>query len=447
MRKSKMKTIQLRTDGKAVEVLKQFILFDSIILILMPVLIWGSGSTATPGSHGVLPAMFISGTVVLGVSALMTWLYSKYSPIKSLKIRKNLIQFTRLFLKSETDGMLFHSVKWQYALQGKKTIIDLYPNGLVNDTAKTGKELAQFIDEPLLKYEESDRKARYTFGVAPKRYDGMGLMGEGISGITGRYMPMISYEPIPIYDEVVWDFNSEALHILLIAPSGSGKSWLLTYLAGMALKRQHRVYMIDAKNSLLGRIFRHAGVQVATNIEEILELLTVLVDGMEERYAKYFASGQMGMGEGIELLGLEGHFLFFDEILSVLNSADKKERAEMERLLGQLALKGRAAGFSLVITAQKLNASDLPKAITEQCQTRIILGGLVSEETFHQATGVYKKDIATMYRGGVGQGYAVTPKSGGLTYIETPLLPRRLEDCTPLLRELRDRGTPYGTGH
>lgn len=114
-------------------------------------------------------------------------------------------------------------------------------------------------------------------------------------------------------------------------------------------------------------------------------------------------------------------------------------------MLEQLALKGRAAGFGLVLSAQKLNATDLPKAITEQCQTRIILGKVVSDETFHQSTGLYKKDLAHAYRGGVGKGYAVTPQSG-ISYIETPLMPHNSRDYISLLKELRDRGTPYGEG-
>lgn len=57
----------------------------------------------------------------------------------------------------------------------------------------------------------------------------------------------------------------------------------------------------------------------------------------------------------------------------------------MVRLLKILALKSRASGRGLLILAsQKLLASDLPRAITEQCQTRIILASdaSISEETF-----------------------------------------------------------------
>ena len=61
---------------------------------------------------------------------------------------------------------------------------------------------------------------------------------------------------------------------------------------------------------------------------------------------------------------------------------------------------------------------------------------------------MYKKDIGTVYRGGVGKGYAVTPKTDGLPYIETPLLSGKLTNCKGLLKNLKKRGTnPYGEGH
>lgn len=438
-----MKNLKIKTNGKAITALKQGGLLLSLMLILISAIASGSGLTAHPAIRRILQAMFISGTAFLTALVLSAWLLSRFSPVKWLKIRKKLILFTRMFLHSEEDGPFLHSVRWQYSEENGKITANLYPNGLEKDTADIGRRLSEYLGETLLKYEESDGMARYVFGPAPERFDGMEKMSEGLGEPTSCYVPMLSYEPIPIYEGVEWDFTNEALHILLIAPSGSGKTRLLTYLGGMILKRQHRLYVIDAKNSDFGMIFRHTGVPVATKKEEIIQLLTVLVKEMEERYSAFSTDSA---GADFQERGMQGHFLIFDEILSVLSSADKKDKAEIERLLGQIALKGRAAGFSIIITAQKLNATDLPKAITEQCQTRIILGGLVSEETFHQATGLYRKDTGTVYRGGVGKGYAVTPKTNGLTYIETPLLPRNLRDCLVLLKELRDRGTPYGEG-
>ena len=439
-----MKNLKLRTDGKVVTVLKQSLLFISLMFIFIPVIISGSGLNAPPAIRRILQAMLLSGSALLTVLALAVWLLSRFSPVKRLEIRKKLILFTRMFLHSKEDGLLLHSVRWQYGVENGKVTADLYPNGLEKDTADIGRKLSEYLGETLLKYQESENRARYIFGRAPRRYDGMEKMAEGISGPTGRYVPERSYDPIPIYEGVEWNFTSEALHILLIAPSGNGKSRFLTYLGGMVLKRQHRLYVIDAKNSDFGMAFRHAGVPVATNIKQIIQLLTELVQEMEKQYSLSSADGSDGADFPDN--GKQGHFLIFDEVLAVLVQADKKDKAEIERLLGLIALKGRSAGFSLILTAQKLNATDLPKSITEQCQTRIILGGVVSEDTFHQATGMYKKDTVTGYKGDVAQGYAVTPKTGGLAYTEIPLLEGKLRDYVPLLKELRDRGTPYGEG-
>lgn len=91
----------------------------------------------------------------------------------------------------------------------------------------------------------------------------------------------------------------------------------------------------------------------------------------------------------------------------------------MVRLLKQLALKGRMAGFIIVLASQRILATDLSKSITEQCQTRLaLMGANISEELYHVTLGGYKKDLTTGYHGGVGKGYVVTPKTG-LTYFST----------------------------
>ena len=59
-----------------------------------------------------------------------------------------------------------------------------------------------------------------------------------------------------------------------------------------------------------------------------------------------------------------------------------------------------------------------------------------------------KKDIGTIYRGGKGKGYAVTPNTNGLSFIKTPLLSGKLGNCRELLKNLKKRGTnPYGERH
>ena len=439
-----MRNLRIYTDGKAVTAFKQLLLLISGMFILIPAIAGGSGATLSPAIQRMLSAMFFLGITILITLILSVWMLSRFSPVEWLQIRKELILFTRMFLDSKEDGIFIHSVWWKYGVENEKITVKLYSRGMKVDTDDIGRQLSQNLWRPLLKYEEAEDGARYIFGELPERINAIEEMTEGITEPMGRYVPVLSYEPIPIYDGVTWDITREALHVLLIAPSGAGKTRLLTYLGGMALKRQHKLYVIDAKNSDFGMAFRYAGVPVATNIKAIIKMLTEFVQKMEKRYSILYPSDGSG-GLDFREKGLPGHILIFDEILSVLFYADKEEKAEIERLLGQIALLGRAAGFAIIVTAQKLNATNLCKAITEQCQTRIILGRLVSDETFHQVTGMSKKDIGTVYRGGRGQGYAVTPETGGLTCIKTPLLSGRLGDYSELLKGLRKRGTnPYG---
>lgn len=257
---------------------------------------------------------------------------------------------------------------------------------------------------------------------------------------------MISYKPIPLYDKVVWDLTTEGCHTLLLAPSGAGKSMLLSYLAGMVLKRGHNLLLIDAKKTAFGETYKSIGIPVASNVNEIIKMLTELVESMEDDYKNHFSTEKISLDTNFAKLKLPAHVLIFDEVLSALESGDKKQKVEMERLLKLLALKGRMAGYIIVLTSQRLLATDLPKAVTEQCQTRIIMGANVSEELFHIATGAYKKDIVTGYDGDVGKGYILTPKNGLTTFI-APFMNFSNIDFRNLMYELKKRGAIYGPSY
>jgi len=256
-----------------------------------------------------------------------------------------------------------------------------------------------------------------------------------------EYSP--DYKPIPIYDNVEWNLVGEAAHAMILAPSGAGKTLFLSYLAGMILKRKHKLFIVDAKKTAFGEVFRTAGAKVACTPDQIILLLTNFVEAMEQDYENYFAHDTIDLDTNYSSLGLPAHVLIFDEVLSALESGNRKQKLEMERLLKILTLKGRMAGYIVLITSQKLLASDLSKSITEQCQLRFIMGALVSDELFHITTGAYKKDLVTNYKGGIGKGYAMTPTLG-LTYFEVPEMNFDNLNFKQLMIDLKKRGTPYG---
>lgn len=177
----RMKTLKLRTDGAAVTAAKQLVLSIALLFAIFPavVLVW-SDSTVTPDMQKMLSNMSLASVCALTVFLLMLILLSRYSPVKSLALRKKLIIFTRLFTKTQNDGTMAHAIRWRYAIKGKKIVIDLYPNGLIRDTALIGRQLSQYMGENLLEYEETDDKARYVYGEYPPRYDGIELLREGV---------------------------------------------------------------------------------------------------------------------------------------------------------------------------------------------------------------------------------------------------------------------------
>lgn len=154
-----MRHLQIRTSGKTITLFKQVLVMISLLLMVIPAIVSGSGLIASPAVQRVLWTTFFCGLGLLATLALALWLLSRYSPVKPLKIRKKLILFTRMFLRSEEDGVLRHSVRWQYSVENGKIMVILYPNGLEKDTAEIGRKLSEYLWMPLLKYEESDGKA------------------------------------------------------------------------------------------------------------------------------------------------------------------------------------------------------------------------------------------------------------------------------------------------
>lgn len=164
-----MHTLNIRTDGKVVTVLKQALLLLSLMFVFIPAIVSGSGLTVPPAICRMLQGMFLSGLVLFIVPVSVYWLFSRFSPVKWLKTRNDLIRFTRMFLRSEEDGLLLHSVRWEYRVDNGNITIVLYPKGLEKDTADIGRRLSEYMGETLLKYEEGDGKASYILGGAPGR--------------------------------------------------------------------------------------------------------------------------------------------------------------------------------------------------------------------------------------------------------------------------------------
>ncbi|HFI0633131.1 TPA: cell division protein FtsK [Streptococcus suis] len=358
----------------------------------------------------------------------MRLLFSVYSPIWKYRFLSILELATERLdlIQLPSNKTQIKTVEWKFYKEADRIVIKLNPSGTIpsiQQVEEISRRLSEFLIQAtheewnLLESTINKNIVVLKYGENPIRYS----VSELFEITDDDYH--INHAPISLYGDICFDIASESCHQLLIAPSGAGKSIYLATLAGLLIKQGHSVSLIDAKQTSLGATFENLGIPVARNAEEIILLLEQMVFEMEDIYKRYFSFSSVDFSTTYKDFFLPAHYLIFDEVLAALESGTTAQQKEMVRLLKILALKSRASRRGLLILAsQKLLASDLPRAVTEQCQTRIIIGSdsSISEETFYSLMGREKNNLLVDYRGGVGKGYILTPKTNGIKYFETP---------------------------
>lgn len=414
-------TIEARKEKQSA-ILKK--LFKVLLLSLLITIL----SSMLPILSGVYKiSIIISSTLVaLFIGHIgMRLLFSVYSPIWKYRFLSILELATERLdlIQLPSNKTQIKTVEWKFYKVDGRIVIKLNPSGTIpsiQQVREITRRLTEFLMQTtyrewnLLESTIEKNIIILKYGENPMRYS----VSELFEIADDDYC--INYSPIKLYNDINFYIASEACHQIVIAPSGAGKS---LYLAGMLIKQGHSVSLIDAKRTSLGATFENLGIPVARTAEEIVLLLEQMVFEMEDIYKRYFSFSSVDFSTTYKDFSLPAHYLIFDEVLAALESGTPSQQKEMVRLLKILALKSRASGRGLLILAsQKLLASDLPRAVTEQCQTRIIIGSdsSVSEETFYSVMGREKNDLLVEYRGGVGKGYILTPKTNGIKYFETP---------------------------
>ena len=162
-------------------------------------------------------------------------------------------------------------------------------------------------------------------------------------------------------EPLVADFcDSNTCHVLVAGTSGSGKSeWLKSLVANLALRNsfeQLRLALIDPKILTFSNVDKSPYLwrQVATNIDEALEILSAAVAEMEARYGQLAKEGFLSVSDRFKAGRREVPFIVivFDEFADlILTGGDKKRR--FEEMVARLAGKGRAAGLHLVLATQR----------------------------------------------------------------------------------------------
>ena len=205
---------------------------------------------------------------------------------------------------------------------------------------------------------------------------------------------------------VTVDFSSVP-HMLIVAPSGSGKTYLLTYILGQIAKKSVKLILADFKGidfiefNDCRNYYKHNSVG---------EAVDCVFDELQNRMANATVNSEY-----------EPIYLCIDEWSGFLSSlAVKKEQDNYKQKLANILMLGRGANIFIIMSLQRADST----YITGRDNFGNVVGlGTLSKESIAMVFNDNKEMIE--------------PKSRGKGYLQTDGKPLR-EIVVPMLRNIND---------
>ena len=205
---------------------------------------------------------------------------------------------------------------------------------------------------------------------------------------------------------VTVDFSSVP-HMLIVAPSGSGKTYLLTYILGQIAKKSVKLILADFKGidfiefNDCRNYYKHNSVG---------EAVDCVFDELQNRMENASVNSEY-----------EPIYLCIDEWSGFLSSlAVKKEQDNYKQKLANILMLGRGANIFIIMSLQRADST----YITGRDNFGNVVGlGTLSKESIAMVFNDNKEMIE--------------PKSRGKGYLQTDGKPLR-EIVVPMLRNIND---------
>lgn len=167
-------------------------------------------------------------------------------------------------------------------------------------------------------------------------------------------------------------------HILLGGSTGSGKSVLLKLLIMQCVKKDAEVFIADFKGGVDFLPIWHERCNIITEENTLLEVLTDLVNELENRKQVFRGYGFANIGEYNKMNAPKIKRIVFacDEVAEVLDktglSKESKELVtKIEGKLSVIARQGRAFGIHLILETQRPDANILTGQIRNNIDFRV----------------------------------------------------------------------------
>ena len=167
---------------------------------------------------------------------------------------------------------------------------------------------------------------------------------------------------VPLDKEISLDFNSDP-HILISAKTGAGKTYFIrSLILSLYLNRNSSKVFLNDINKSNGDLYRVCHLncsqgEILSHLSEINEELKLRADNFEK------------IDEFKRIV------IILEEYLAFINSLDKKDRTEVEKILKIIAATGRKYKINLILITQISSASEINSGIRSNT-TNLVLGRL-----------------------------------------------------------------------
>lgn len=151
-------------------------------------------------------------------------------------------------------------------------------------------------------------------------------------------------------------------HMLIAGGTGGGKTYFILTLIETLLKTNAKLYFLDSKKADL------------TNLNTIMPDVYYKKEDMIARSEEMKQMEGYKTGENYAYLGLDPHFLVFDEYVVFMEMLASKESTAVLTKLKQIFMLGRQAGIFLILACQRPDAKYLGDEIRNQFNFRVALG-------------------------------------------------------------------------
>ena len=219
---------------------------------------------------------------------------------------------------------------------------------------------------------------------------------------------------------VTVDFSSVP-HMLIVAPSGSGKTYLLTYILVQIAKKSVKLILGDFKGIDFIEFNDCRNYYKHNSVGEAVDCVFYAKCAKNHRRFCYFDELQNRMANASVNSEYEPIYLCIDEWSGFLSSlAVKKEQDNYKQKLANILMLGRGANIFIIMSLQRADST----YITGRDNFGNVVGlGTLSKESIAMVFNDNKEMIE--------------PKSRGKGYLQTDGKPLR-EIVVPMLRNIND---------